>query len=187
VTRDRLDPTSANVPPEQDPDPFSLTLAILAAVFGGGGYLEARRQRKASGEAERKRFAGAWRNARGGLARLRRQVERFEQFVEESGFGDQPVHFGSVRLFLDPERKDRVRALQSEVLTTASYLTKYLDELSNHLGPEDEGSLGRVREQLEEVGAVPRTYGEAVAVARTAEEAYGALIRELGQRHDFGD
>jgi hypothetical protein len=75
--------------------------------------------------------------------------------------------------------------LQSETFTTASYATKYVDELSEHLSAEYEGIVSEVRERLEEIGSLPTVYHEVVATARTALRAYSDLLDTIAEREGF--
>jgi hypothetical protein len=170
---------------ERDPDPFSLTIAVIAAAFGGAAYLEARRLRRSTADEARTRFRGTWRNARDALDRFERQVARFGEFMAEEQFQDEAVRFGGTQLLVEPARKDDVRALQRQTLTTGSFLTKYLDELSNHLGNEYDQLIARTRGRLAEVGTLPSVYGAVPQQAAAAIDAYRRLLDEIERREAF--
>lgn len=167
-----------------DPDPFTIGLGIFGAVAGGGAFLESRRQRRLMKEQQRGAFHGAWYAARRTLIHFKQQVDEFETYMLEDGYGKREFRIGVVRLSVDRGRHHALRRLRGQTLVTASRLGDNLDDLSEFLGEdyvdEIEMILGRLHDMQ-----IPPTYRDVIHTAREARAWYGSFLDHVAEREGF--
>jgi hypothetical protein len=169
---------------EVDPDPFTIGLGIFGAIAGGGAFLESRRQRQIIQEQQRSAFRGAWFAARRTLIHFKQQVDEFETYMLEDGYGQREFRIGAVRLTVDRGRHRSMRRLRGQTLVTASHMGDDLDDLSEFLGPE---YAERVEEVLNHLQAIdlPDTYGELIRVGREAFGVYQGFLDFMAETEGF--
>ena len=167
-----------------DPDPFSIGLAVFAAMAGGGAFLEARRQRQFMEERQRGDFRSAWFGSRRTLIFFKRSVDEFETYIMEDGYGSRQFRIGVVRLTVDPVRHQALRRLRGQTLRTAEFMGDHLDDLSAYLGPEYEPQIQAIHDRLNEI-VFPERYMDVIRLARDSIELYTALLDAVGEREGF--
>lgn len=116
-----------------DPDPFTLGLGLFGAIAGGGAFLETRRHRQYAQSQGRDAFRGAWFKARRTLIHFKGQIDEFETYMLEEGFGRKAFRIGAVRLEVDRGRHKSLRRLRGQIYVTASHMGDDLDDLSEYL------------------------------------------------------
>ena len=167
-----------------DPDPFTIGLGIFAAIAGGGAFLEARRQRELLQEQERNTFRSAWFSARRTLIHFKQQIDEFETYMFEDGYGRKEFRIGAVRLSVDVGRRKALRRLRGQTLMTANFMGDHLDELSDHLGPEYHDHVEEILARLGDF-KLPETYAQVITLAREAFQMYSDLLDEIAEREGF--
>lgn len=167
-----------------DPDPFTIGLAIFSAVAGGGAFLEARRQRQGAERQNREAFRGAWYNARRTVIFFKRSVDEFETYLLEEGFGRRAFRIGSVRLVVDSQRHRALRRLRGQAFTTANIIGDNLDDLSEHLGHDDQSAIDNILATLSEM-QIPERYSDVLRLARQAIALYSEFLDEIDERLGF--
>jgi hypothetical protein len=167
-----------------DPDPFTIGLGIFAAVAGGGAFLEARRQRQIVESQQKGAFRSAWFAARRTLIHFKQNLDEFETFVLEDGYGTRKFRIGAVRLTVDAGRHKALRRLRGQCLTTAHHMGDDLDELSEFLGGDYAERIQLVLEHLAAIG-IPETYGELIKAARNAFYEYESLLTYIADVEGF--
>jgi hypothetical protein len=183
---ERLQDSTVTVEPEQlvDPDPFTIGLGIFGAIAGGGAFLEQRRQRQLVQEQQRGAFRAAWFAARRTLIHFKQQIDEFETYMLEDGYGQRQFRIGSVRLVVDRGRHQAMRRLRGQTLITANRIGDDLDDLSEHLGPEHAEEVQRVLRHLDQI-TVPETYRSLIHVAREAFAVYEAFLARTAEAEGF--
>lgn len=152
-----------------------------------GPFLRPGDSAKSLSRRDRDAFRAAWYDCRRSVVHLKRNVDEFETYLLEEGFGRKEFRVGSVRLLFGEEHRQRgIRRLQSQVYTTAHVLGDNMDGLSAHLGNEDQDRVQAVLEQLASI-EIPERYAEVLRAARTAVEAYNRLLEEIDERERFTD
>jgi hypothetical protein len=178
---------SEDSPSEVDPDPFAIGMGILGILFGGGAYLEARRQRQFVERNSREQFRKAWFDARRTLIHARRVIEEFATYVEEDEFGTQQFAFGRVRLTIDINRAQQLRRLHGNAHVTAEHLADNLDALGDHLGPEYQPKIDAIFDALRAINQFPADYRSLVVSARRCLALYEELLDEVRSRESFDE
>lgn len=168
-----------------DPDPFSIGIALFSAMAGGAAFLETRRSRVVVEQAQRRAFRAAWFNTRRSLIFFKRSLDEFETYMLEDGYGRRAFRIGAVRLVVDGQRKQQMRRLKGQTLTTANTLSDNLDDLSDHLGPEDQAAVDAILVRLAGIGQLPDRYADLVRVGREAVALYGDLLEVVADREGF--
>lgn len=167
-----------------DPDPFTIGLGIFGALAGGGAFLETRRQRQIMQNQGRDAFRGAWFGARRTLIHFKGQVDEFETYMLEDGYGRSAFRIGAVRLEVDRGRHKALRRLRGQVHVTASHMGDDLDDLSEHLGNEYQREVDAILNRLQELN-LPESYRDLIRVAREAFELYNDLLDAIAEREGF--
>jgi hypothetical protein len=169
---------------EVDPDPFTIGLGIFGAVAGGGAFLESRRQRRLVQEQQRGAFRGAWYAARRTLIHFKQQVDEFETYMLEDGYGMREFRIGAVRLGVDRGRHHALRRLRGQTLVTANRLGDDLDDLSEFLGDEYAEEIEMILRRLHDM-QIPPTYRDVIRTARDALDLYGSFLDHVAEREGF--
>jgi hypothetical protein len=167
-----------------DPDPFSIGLGIFAAIAGGGAFLESRRQREILQDQQRGAFRGAWFAARRSLIHFKQQIDEFETYMLEDGYGQQEFRIGAVRLVVDRGRHHSMRRLRGQTLVTANRLGDDMDDLSEYLGAEYSDRVQEVLGHLQEI-QLPATYRDLIRTARSAFDAYESFLTYVADIEGF--
>jgi hypothetical protein len=167
-----------------DPDPFTIGLGIFGAIAGGGAFLEQRRQRQMLQGQQRANFRTAWFAARRTLIHFKRQVDEFETYMLEDGYGQKQFRIGAVRLLVDRGRAQAMRRLRGQTLVTASHMGDDLDDLSEFLGADYQEDIEKV---LGHLGAIhlPETYRDLIRIAREAVGVYQAFLDKIAENEGF--
>jgi hypothetical protein len=181
------DTDDAAGPPGIDPDPFSIGIAIFSAMAGGAAFLETRRGRRQVEQAERRAFRAAWFNTRRSLIFFKRAIDEFETYMLEDGYARRAFRIGAVRLTIDGRRKQQMRRLKGQALTTANTLGDNLDDLSDFLGPDDQATVDAILTRLAEVGQLPDRYSDLVRLGREAVLLYDDLLENVADREGFDE
>ena len=168
-----------------DPDPFSVGISIMALIFAGGSYLEARRTKQVAGAQARSDFRAAWFNSRRTLIHARRIVEEFNTYVSEDNFGRTEFGFGRIRLQIDRGRAQQLRRLHGNANITAEHMADDLDRLADHLDTRYQNRIDAILALLTEVKQFPENYRDVVTTGRKALDPYEGLINEVGDREDL--
>lgn len=184
VARDGQTPRGLEQDADVDPDPFTIGLAIFSAVAGGGAFLEARRQRHGVERHQRDAFRGAWYNARRTVIFFKRSVDEFETYLLEEGFGRRDFRIGAVRLVVDSQRHHALRRLRGQAFTTANFIGDNLDDLSEHLGRDDQEAIDRILATLSAM-RIPERYSDVLRLAREAITLYSEFLEEIDDRQGF--
>lgn len=167
-----------------DPDPFSIALGIFQIVAAGGTFLESRRQRSFVDRTQRESFRASWFAARRTLIHFERVIDEFETYMLEDDYGAMVFRIGAVRLAVDRGRHQALRRLHGQTTTTASFMADNLDDLSDHLGPDDRDRVEGLLDQLSRI-VLPEQYRDVIRVARDALEGYRRLLDEIDTREGF--
>lgn len=167
-----------------DPDPFVVGIAIFSCIASGGAFLEARKQRLLTESQNRGAFRAAWYAANRSLIHFRRAVDEFETYVLEDQYGGKSFNIGAVRLTVDVRRKQAMRRLKGQALTTANMLSDHLDDVSEYLGDDYQEAVGDVLVALGDIG-FPKSYRELVRKARESIDLYAELLEDIGMREQF--
>jgi hypothetical protein len=167
-----------------DPDPFTIGLGIFGALAGGGAFLETRRQRQYAQQQGRSAFRGAWFAARRTLIHFKGQIDEFETYMLEDGYGRSAFRIGAVRLEVDRGRHRALRRLRGQVLVTSSHMGDDLDDLSEYLGAEYQVEVDAILEHLREL-ELPERYRDLIRTAREAFELYTDLLDAVAEREGF--
>lgn len=167
-----------------DPDPFTIGLGIFGAVAGGGAFLESRRQRRLLQEQQRGAFRGAWYAARRTLIHFKQQVDEFETYMLEDGYGRHEFRIGTVRLVVDRGRHRALRRLRGQTLITANRLGDNLDDLSEFLGDGYVDEIETILRQLHDM-QIPPTYRDVICTAREALDWYGGFLDYVAEQEGF--
>ena len=117
-----------------DPDPFTIGLGIFGAVAGGGAFLESRRQRRLLQEQQRGAFRGAWYAARRTLIHFKQQVDEFETYMLEDGYGRREFRIGAVRLAVDHGRHRTYRDVIRAAREALDWYGSFLDDVAEREG-----------------------------------------------------
>lgn len=172
---------------EIDPDPFGIGIGLFAAMVSGASFLEARRQTKFLLDQQRGAFRAAWFEARRSVIFFKRSLDEFETYVLEDGYGRKAFRVGSVRLVVTSRRAHEMKRLRGQALVTAHRLGDNLDELSNHLGPEDQEAVTGILAALNDLGAFPDRYADVVTQGRSVIALYTAMLDAIGEREAFDE
>ena len=168
-----------------DPDPFAWGISLLAALFSGAAYLEARRQNRLASEERTGEFRRTWFSARRTVIHARRVVEEFATYVAELGFGKQDFSYGTGRLDLPRETVRDIRRLHANCLNNAMHLADDLDDISEFLDSSYSSLIQRIQDKLTEA-QMPHTYDAIIVLVRDGVSMYEELIREVGEKEGFG-
>jgi hypothetical protein len=171
--------------PGVDPDPFSIGIAIFSAMAGGAAFLETRRSRVGVEHAQRRAFRAAWFNTRRSLIFFKRSIDEFETYMLEDGYSRRAFRIGAVRLVVDGQRKQQMRRLKGQALTTANTLSDNLDDLSEHLGSDDQAAVDAILTRLAEIGQLPDRYTDLIRLGRDAVALYSDLLMTVADREGF--
>jgi hypothetical protein len=134
---------------------------------------------------ERDRFRAAWFGAYRSVNFFIRQVDEFETYALEDRFIGNPFRIGAVRLTVSHERKQALRRLRGQIMTTASRLGDDMDDLSYYLLPEDQGRISDILGLLSTVERLPESYGELIVLGRQVAELYREFLESIGEREGF--
>jgi Arc/MetJ family transcription regulator len=167
-----------------DPDPFTIGLGIFSAMAGGGAFLETRRQREYVQQQGRDAFRGAWFAARRTLIHFKGQVDEFETYMLEDGYGRKSFRIGAVRLEVDRTRHKALRRLRGQVLVTASHMGDDIDDLSEFLGAEYQSEVDAIINRLGEM-ELPDKYRDLIMLARESFALYNDLLESVAEREGF--
>jgi hypothetical protein len=168
-----------------DPDPFTIGISIFSAMAAGAGFLEARRVRQRDEQIDYRAFRSAWFNARRSLIFFKRSVDEFETYMFEDGYSRRAFRIGSVRLTIDGHRKQQMRRLKGQALTTANTLSDNLDDLSEYLSEADLPAIDAILTRLAEIGQLPERYTDLIRLGREAVDLYDDLLTGVGDREGF--
>ncbi|MBB3750383.1 hypothetical protein FHT44_002844 [Mycolicibacterium sp. BK634] len=152
---------------EIDPDPFSLGLAIIAAVTGAASWIETRRANKAEAEEQSRQRRAAWYACVRSVEVLEDAVREFGRQVHVREFGGREFRFGGVRItFPNRQAAQELAELSRRVDASRSDLVSSFDRLSNFLGEE---ALAQIDELLASTAAalnpLPENYEQVVGAA----------------------
>lgn len=167
-----------------DPDPFTIGLGIFGAVAGGGAFLETRRQREYVQQQGKDAFRAAWFAAKRTLIHFKGQIDEFETYMLEDGYGRSAFRIGAVRLEVDRGRHKALRRLRGQVLVTASHMGDDLDDLSEYLGGEYQAEVDAILDRLREV-ELPERYRDLIALARESFGLYNDLLESVAEKEGF--
>jgi hypothetical protein len=167
-----------------DPDPFTIGLGIFSAMAGGGAFLETRRSREHVQQQSRDSFRAAWFKARRTLIHFKSQVDEFETYIYEDGYGRKAFRIGAVRLEVDRGRHKSLRRLRGQALVTASHMGDDLDDLSEFLTSDYQEQVDAILNRLGEC-ELPAQYRDLIVVARESIVLYGDLLEAIETGEGF--
>lgn len=102
----------------------------------------------------------------------------------EDGYARRSFRIGEVRLSVDFGRHKAMRRLHGQVMTTAQFMADNLDDLSDHLGAEDQAAVDHILGELKAM-TYPESYRDVIRLGRAASELYGDFLDDLGEREGF--
>lgn len=167
-----------------DPDPFTIGLGIFSAMAGGGAFLETRRSREHVQQQSRDAFRAAWFRARRTLIHFKSQVDEFETYMLEDGYGRNAFRIGAVRLEIDRGRHQSLRRLRGQALVTASHMGDDLDDLSEFLTADYQEQVDAILDRLREC-ELPALYRDLVVAARESIVLYSDLLEAIETGEGF--
>jgi hypothetical protein len=167
-----------------DPDPFTIGLGIFGAVAGGGAFLESRRQRRMLQEQQRGAFRGAWYASRRTLIHFKQQVDEFETYMLEDGYGKHEFRIGVVACRSIAAGTTRFAGFGGQTFVTADRLGDNLDDLSEFLGEDYGDEIEMILRRLHDM-QIPATYRDVIRTARDAFEWYGSFLDHVAEREGF--
>ena len=135
-------------------------------------------------EQQRGAFRGAWYAARRTLIHFKQQVDEFETYMLEDGYGRREFRLGVVRLAVDRGRHRALRRLRGQTLVTANRLGDDLDDLSEYLGDEYVEEIETILRRLHDT-QIPPTYRDVIRTAREALDWYGGFLDLVAEREGF--
>ncbi len=168
-----------------DPDPFSVGLGLVQIFAAGVMFLEARRHSQATQQGQRDQFLAVYFQAKRSLIFFKRAVDEFETYIFEGGYGRKEFRIGAVRIMFEPRQRQAMRRLHGQILTTANHMADNLDDISEHLGPEDQKNVDAIHARAKGIEAFPDSYRDVIALSREAVQLYQDLLDDVGERENF--